>query len=154
MICFVKYLQMWQFCSGFYMLLLHDCCVFSPGFDRFILGFDRFIPGFDRFIPASIPLTGTLLLQSKYTLVNNMCICDIILFYLIWNKYFLIKKKNIYHISDQIFSWKIQLIPISVGWFSDMVINIFMCSLQPWFVQSGVGFMAWMRICTPLLMHM
>ena len=64
--------------------------VFFPGFDRFIPGFDRFIPGFDRFIPASIPVTETLPIQSKCTLVNKICIVlnfDITLFYLILNKY-------------------------------------------------------------------
>ena len=65
--------------------------VFFPRFDRFIPGFDRFIPGFDRFIPARIPVTGTLPLQSRCTLVNKICIVlyfDNILFYLIWKKYF------------------------------------------------------------------
>ena len=71
---------------------------FFPGFDRFIPGLDRFIPGFDRFIPASIPVTGTLPLQSKCTLVNKICIVlylENISFYLIWKKYFLIKRKKI-----------------------------------------------------------
>ena len=71
---------------------------FFPGFDRFIPGFDRFIPGFDSFIPASIPVTGTLPLQSIYTLVNKMCIVlyfEIILFHFIWNKYFYLKKLSI-----------------------------------------------------------
>ena len=69
--------------------------VFFPGFDRFIPGFDRIIPDFDRFIPASIPVTGTPPLQSKYTLVNEMCIVlyfEITLLHFIWNKYFFIKK--------------------------------------------------------------
>ena len=75
--------------------------VFSPGFDRFILGFDRLIPGFDRFIPTSIPVTGTLPLQSKCTLVNKIIIVlyfDVILFDLIWNKYFFLSifRSNIF----------------------------------------------------------
>ena len=80
--------------------------VFFPGFDRFIPVFDRFIPGFDRFIPASIPVTGTLPLQSKCTLVNKICIVlyfDNILFYLIWKKYFLIKRKIISILRSNIF---------------------------------------------------
>ena len=79
------------------LLIITWLLCFSPGFDRFIPGFDRFIPGFDWFIPASLPVTGTLPLQSKCTLVNGMCIilyCEIILFNFIWNKYYLFKKKT------------------------------------------------------------
>ena len=98
------------------LLIITWLLCFSPGFDRFITGFDRFIPGFDWFIPDSLHVTGTLPLQSKCTLVNKMCIvlyCEIILFNLIWNKYFLFLKK-IYQIWDQnIFAdKKIKLTPI------------------------------------------
>ena len=84
--------------------------VFSPGFDRFIPGFDRFIPGFDRFIPASIPVTGTLPLQSKCTLVNKMCIVlyfEIILFEI--NIFYL--KKHLSILRTNIFAEKIKLTP-------------------------------------------
>ena len=83
--------------------------VFFPGFDRCIPGFDRFIPGFDRFIPASIPVTGTLPLQSNCTLVNKMCIVlyfEITLFDFIWNKYFLFKKKTLINSENKYFCWK------------------------------------------------
>ena len=81
----------------------------------FSRGFDRFIPGFDRFIPASIPVIGTLPLQSKCTLVNKICIvlyCEIILFNFLMKIVFHLKK-NIFQIWDQnIFAEKIKLTPI------------------------------------------
>ena len=67
--------SLWRHCNGNTILpIITWLLCFFPGFDRFIPGFDRFIPGFDRFIPASIPVAGTLPLQSKCTLVNKMCI--------------------------------------------------------------------------------
>ena len=86
----------WWFETSSWSLWRHCNVCFFPGFDRFIPGFDRFIPGFDRFIPASIPVIGPPSpppphpIQSKCTLVNKICIAlyfDIILFYLISNKY-------------------------------------------------------------------
>ena len=99
-------------CCERYAIITWLLCFF-PGFDRFIPGFDRFISGFDRFIPASIPVAGTLPLQSKCTLLNKMCIVvyfEIILFHFIWNKYFCIWKKYIYINSEnkyfpQKYSW-------------------------------------------------
>ena len=86
------FLWLYQYMYSNYNMIV---VFFSPGFDRFIPGFDRFIPGFDRFIPASIPVTETLPLQSKWTLVSKMCFVlyfEIILFHFIWNNFFLLKK--------------------------------------------------------------
>ena len=97
----------WYFTKKLPMIITWLLC-FSPGFNRFIPGFDRFIPGFDRFIPARIPVTGTLPLQSKCTLANKMCIVlhfEIILFHIIWNKYFLLKKTFIIS-ENKYFCWK------------------------------------------------
>ena len=81
--------------------------VFFPGFDRFNPGFDRFIPGFDRFIPASIPVTGTLPLQSKCTIKCVLfCILKSFYFILFEINIFLFKMKTFINSENKYFAQK------------------------------------------------
>ena len=82
----------------FFSLALKDSSLFST--DSSPVSTDSSLLAFLLLEPS--------LLQSKSTLVNEMCIVlyfEIILLHFIWNKYFLIKK-NIYKFSEQISSWK------------------------------------------------
>ena len=98
--------------------------VFFPGFDRFIPGFDRFTPGFDRFIPAGIPVTPpppppppSPPLQSKCTLVNQMCIFCILksLYFILFDINIFYLKQHLSIVRTNIFAAKIKLTPIQ-GW--------------------------------------